>query len=405
MPACDRGAVRRDLTGRDTISNVERVLQHRLDVARPSRPRMRLGNLAASPDQMRETCLVRCMIELAIRRPAVADEDAVELGAEHRRGFGKSAPILNGVHDGARGRKDPQPPEPPTHFPTGFIRTDDRTAANLFAQRRIGGGRATRGAMQGVRHAAGPHAQPEPVAQQRRDLAVRQAQLFVEQHDQCDRVGPQMRAGGAESVGGLQRMPPLHVPPAVGATADVDVEAAHMRPHDRQILLNLWGDAGLGQPAATVRAGRWQRHINRFVNRRGRVSMRVAAVPLAPSPTGSTRRCGRRAFRERRRLTLPCAARRLQRLCQPLNLAPQAIALAFEALVLVAQAFTVLSRLLNLAAQPLQLSLGVVNRLRCVASRHATFMADSPKKYKSNIWIRPPNPLTNYKNASLDGQR
>jgi hypothetical protein len=95
---------------------------------------MRLGDLAASPDQMRETGLMRRLIELAIRRPAVADEHAVELGAEHRRRFVKPAPVLNGVDDGARGRKHPQPPEPPAHCPTGLIRTDDRTAADLFAQ-------------------------------------------------------------------------------------------------------------------------------------------------------------------------------------------------------------------------------------------------------------------------------
>jgi len=212
---------------------------------------------------------MRRLIELAIRRPAVADEDAIELGAEHRRRFVKPAPVFNGVDDGARGRKDPQPPEPSTHFPTGFIRTDDWTAADLFAQRRIGGRRATRGPMQGVRHAAGPHAQPEPVAQQRSDLGVRQAQLFVEQHDQRDRVGPQMRAGGVKGVGGLQGMPPLHASAAVGTAADVDVEAAHVPPHNRQILLNLCGEARLGHPAATVWACRRERHLDRFVDRRG----------------------------------------------------------------------------------------------------------------------------------------
>src|SRR5262249_5674486 len=94
VPACDRGAVRGDLTGRDTIANVQRVLQHRLDVARPSCPRMCLGDLAASSDQMRETCLMRRLIELAIRRPAVADEDAVELGAADPRRFGEPGPRL-----------------------------------------------------------------------------------------------------------------------------------------------------------------------------------------------------------------------------------------------------------------------------------------------------------------------
>jgi hypothetical protein len=59
MPAGDRGAMRRHLTGPDPIAHVERVLQHRLGGARPSRPRMRLGDLGAPPDQMRQTGLMR----------------------------------------------------------------------------------------------------------------------------------------------------------------------------------------------------------------------------------------------------------------------------------------------------------------------------------------------------------
>lgn len=85
MAACDCGAMRGDLTARDTIAHRERVLEHGLDVARPGRSRMRLGDLAAPPDQMGQTGLMRRLIELAIRRPPIPHEDAVELGAEHRR--------------------------------------------------------------------------------------------------------------------------------------------------------------------------------------------------------------------------------------------------------------------------------------------------------------------------------
>jgi hypothetical protein len=53
--------------------------------------------------------------------------------------------------------------------------------------------------------------------------------------------------------------------------------------------------------------------------------------------------------------------------------------------------------MLDLAAQSLQFSLGVVDRLVCGASRHATVMADSRKKYKSKIWISPRDPLTSYR--------
>jgi hypothetical protein len=124
--------------------------------------------------------------------------------------------------------------------------------------------------------------------------------------------------------------------------------------------------------------------------------MTVAAVLSTSSPPGSPGPWGRRALRERSRLPLPLAARRLKRLGQPLKVTPQAIALAFQPRVLVTQALTFLARMLNLSAQPLQFSLGVVDRLRSVAAGHATVMADSRKKYKSKLWIGPLNPLTNY---------
>jgi hypothetical protein len=50
MAACDSGAMHGDLTARDTIAHRERVLEHGLDVARPSRSGMRLGDLAAPPE-------------------------------------------------------------------------------------------------------------------------------------------------------------------------------------------------------------------------------------------------------------------------------------------------------------------------------------------------------------------
>jgi hypothetical protein len=238
--------------------------------------------------------------------------------------------------------------------------------------------------MQRMRHTAGPDVQSEPVAQQRRDLAVRQAQLFVEQDDQGDRVWSQMGTGGAERVGGLQRVAALHATAAALAAADMHVEPAHVRSHHRQILLHLRGDARLGHRAATVRARRRQRDVNRLVDRR-RSPVTVAAVPPSPSPTGTTRLRRRRAVRERRRLTLAGAPRRVKRLCQSPDVAPQALALSFEPNVLIPQSIAFISRPLNLTAQPLQLSLRVVDRLRGVASRHATVMADSRKEYKSNF--------------------
>jgi hypothetical protein len=180
VAAGDGAAVGGALARRDTVANGECLLQQRLHLTRPDRPRMRVGDLAAPSDQMRQTGLVRGLGELAIRGPAVADEHAIEIGTEHGGRFVEPAPVLNGVHDGACRREHPQPPELSAYLPTRFVRTDHRTAAHLLAQHLIGRCRLARGAMEGVAHTAGPHLQPEPVVQQRRDLAVRQPELFIE---------------------------------------------------------------------------------------------------------------------------------------------------------------------------------------------------------------------------------
>jgi hypothetical protein len=165
------------------------------------------------------------------------------------------------------------------------------------------------------------------------------------------------------------------------------IEATHMRPHDRQILLNLSGDARLDQPAATVRTRIGEGDVDPFVNRRRRLPMSMSAVTTTGASAGRTRTCRRCAFREGRRLSLPRAPRRLEGLCQPLNLPPQALALAFQPRVLIAEPLAFISRALDLTAQPLQLSLCVLDALRLVAQWHATVMADSRKKYKSKAWI------------------
>ena len=99
MPACHGSTVRGDFTGRETIEHVERVLQQHLDTAWPHRPQVHLSKLATSSDQIREAGLMHGLIELAIRRPTVADEDAIEVGAEYRCGFVTPTLVLNGVHD------------------------------------------------------------------------------------------------------------------------------------------------------------------------------------------------------------------------------------------------------------------------------------------------------------------
>jgi hypothetical protein len=200
----------------------------------------------------------------------------------------------------------------------GFIRTDDRTAADLFAQR-IGRRRLARGPMERVGDPTGPDAQPEPVAQQRSDLAVREAEVFIEQHDQRDRVRPEMGARRPERLRRLQRVAPLHASTTVATSAHMHIEATHMRPHDRQILLNLGGDARLGQPAAAMQALIREGDVDPLVDRGWRLSGSMSPVSAPGATSRPPRLRRRRAFRKRGRLTLAGAPRRLQRARQALD--------------------------------------------------------------------------------------
>jgi hypothetical protein len=51
--------------------------------------------------------------------------------------------------------------------------------------------------MQRVRDRAWPQTQVKPLAQQGRDLAVRQSEMLIQQHDERNGLRPEMRARGA----------------------------------------------------------------------------------------------------------------------------------------------------------------------------------------------------------------
>jgi hypothetical protein len=144
------------------------------------------------------------------------------------------------------------------------------------------------------------------------------------------------------------------------------VEASYVRAPHRQVFLDLCGDAGLAEAAAARGTGGRQRHVDRFVDRRGRHPMRVAAM-LAPGPTtAQPRRRRRRAFRKRRGWPFPRAAGRVQRLGQSPNLTPQSIALALSS---------------EIANRRLGIVVG--------ALAHAPLTPESSRRYK-------PDPLTSY---------
>ena len=156
-------------------------------------------------------------------------EHAGIVEANDRGGLRQPTPRQNGIHVVVRRRPHPEPLQDRLDAPARFIDGHHRTAADLGAQRGIGGLRPPRRAVHRLHHAAARDRQPEPVAQQGGNLAVGQAVALIEQHGERHGLRAEVHRGGAERVGGLQRMTALHAPAAVRALADLNAEGAHHR--------------------------------------------------------------------------------------------------------------------------------------------------------------------------------
>src|SRR5262245_17542275 len=113
-----------------------------------------------------------------------------------------------------------------------------------------------------------------------------------------------MRLRGAQRIGGLERMPPLDAPPTRATAADVHAETAHVRMHDRQLLLDLIRDSRCCDHSATARAGVGQRNIDRLVNAARRLPMPMAPMTSTWAAAGGLRCRRGGALRERRRWPL-----------------------------------------------------------------------------------------------------
>jgi hypothetical protein len=128
----------------------------------------------------------------------------------------------------------------------------------------------------------------------------------------------------------------------------------------------------------TVRTLRGQRDVDDLVDLRWGWAMSMPPMLPTGATSGPARRRRRRALRERRGLPLARSAPGVERLRQPRDLTAQAIAFAFQLLALarqiralalqagivVAQPIRLVTGVLDLAAQTLQLALGLVDRRR-----------------------------------------
>jgi len=166
----------------------------------------------------------------------------------------------------------------------------------------------------------------------------------------------------------------------------VNPEFAHNHAGDRELFLVLRRDPPLTHRPAAVGAGGRQRRLVSLIDATRPTPMRLRTILASGFASRTPRRRGQR-FRERRGLAMRRAARLLQLPLQRLVLAPQLLILALQALAFAAFVVAVSLRAFNALAQ-------IIDRVRSLfviaepARLHATFMADSRKKYKYGILDR-----------------
>ncbi len=182
-----------------------------------------------------------------------------------------------------------------------------------------------------------------------------------------------MCACAAERIGGLQRMPALDATAAPTTTADMHVETAHLRSHDRQIFLDLGRHASFGDATATVRTLVRKRNVNDLIDGSRGLTMTMATMAPTSPTAGSPRIRFRRALRERCRL--------------PFADTPRGGELFLQPLVLTLQPLARLLRFLELLTQPIDFSIEVFERWgfwlgRLAGVGHAPVMPESRRPYK-----------------------
>ena len=185
--------------------------------------------------------------------------------------------------------------------PARFIRNDHGTATNRIAQSDIGWPRLPDRPMQGAGHGARGDRHGKPIAQQRRDLAVRQPELLIELHHQRHGLRAELHTRRPQRIRGLQRMPALQASPAGRTPTDRHVEATDEGSHIRELFLILRGDAGHRHRPGTMRTRGRQADRNHVVDRRRPRARSSACCSRSFSRCSRSRsRCSRSRSRSRR---------------------------------------------------------------------------------------------------------
>lgn len=393
-------AVGRHPSGEIPIAQRQRLLQHIADRDAEAAARVIDMQLPRPSEQMRQTRLMKRAVKAPIGRPSIADDDAREAPAEQARRFGIAAARLDPIDGRVRRRRRPQPMQTAGDFPPGFIGGHDRTPADPLAQRGIGRSRLSGGSVDSVHQPTARNHQAVLLLQQRGDLSEREPELLIEHDREGDRLGTQLRARGAQRVGSLQRMAPLHPASAHPAPANVNAKRPDDDARHREFFLILHRHSGRIDRSATVRAIVGQRRVVSLIDPAWSATTTLTAVSSAGfAPRPARMRC--KSFCEGRGLPTRRAAGFIELPLQSLVITPQAVVLALQPLMLTLKALPLGFQLLALTTQRITLpfralgafaeivDLGLLLIVVVAPTRlwHIDVMPEAQKLYKYEIWI------------------
>jgi hypothetical protein len=386
MSARDGNAVRRDGAGTPAVAHRESLLDQRGDGGGEAVLVVIADKIAAATQQMGHTRLIDRAREAAIRRPAVADQDAGEVGAQNGGGFLKAAAALNRIDGRVRRHERPQPVQVTADPPSRLVGRDDRTAPDRLTQSGVGRRRLARRPMQRMDQAAGRDVQAEALAEERRDLPQGQAELRMQDRREGDGLRAELRGGGAERIRRLQRMAALDAAMTCRTVANRDRERPDDRPNDREIFLVLDSLVRVDQPAAAVGARGGQRRVISLVDVSRDAAMRLAAIGATGLAARPTRRAARVTARERRGLPKRRAPRQIEVIFEPLDLLAQRIAFLTIPIPILIRAFVLASEPLDFALLSLQLLDQLVARRRApFGPEHVSVMPRFGREYKLKL--------------------
>jgi hypothetical protein len=267
-------------------------------------------------------------------------------------------------------------------LPAGFIGRNHGTAADLRDQRVIRRFGLARGATDHMHEATAGDRQAEAFTKQARNLAERHAELLVEDHGPGHRHRPELRAGRAQRIGGLQRMTALHAPMAGRAPDDRDAKLTDDGPARSGDLLDAAGRA------RSVRASRhsrdtWPAAARRSARRRAPAVVGAPIdrrLPLACDPGSGAADAACRARTSR--LGDAVVGGLVEVVFEPIDLLAELVAVAPISIPIALHTLMLASQPLVLALQSLEFGDQFLAGGRVPSRVHAPVMTRLENRYK-----------------------